>query len=381
MVGSPTILIIEIIMKIKIIVILFALPLLTCGQSVKLTLLKPQHLWDCKFIVFHSCDYVKGWSNNGITPDSLDFQAAKGWNFRSIKDGEFVKVYRLKELNQRDTCPVFSFPYYEKPHKTNKRNSSPLIENKSNKDEFFLCHNYFVPKDSLRKYISIWPSRTSGPLRMAIVGSDTLSFALSNKEPMFVVCGPEGYHRTERKNGILYKRDYHLSDTVYLNQQHYRIEDIDSSYTTITLLPVKVEALSDTIKANPLVTTAISNLFKEKKYILIDCWATWCNPCIKSLPQLLEICEHESDWLSFVSVCQDLKDKSEKANLIWKENHMTIPLIDDFINGHSITKLLEIKFFPSYILMDKDGNILFQKEGNVDFPKWVQNMKKNLKFR
>ncbi|HTN03879.1 MAG TPA: TlpA disulfide reductase family protein, partial [Planctomycetaceae bacterium] len=48
------------------------------------------------------------------------------------------------------------------------------------------------------------------------------------------------------------------------------------------------------------------------KVILVDCWATWCVPCIKAFPKTVELSErYRKDGLAVVSLSFDSLKKGE----------------------------------------------------------------------
>ena len=70
------------------------------------------------------------------------------------------------------------------------------------------------------------------------------------------------------------------------------------------------------IAENPTVTnfrlknldnrTVSFNSLKGEKFTVIDFWATWCKPCVKSIPKLVEISEEfEDDGVQFIGISID----------------------------------------------------------------------------
>jgi thiol-disulfide isomerase/thioredoxin len=52
----------------------------------------------------------------------------------------------------------------------------------------------------------------------------------------------------------------------------------------------------------------------QGKVVLVDCWATWCVPCLQQLPHSLELAEtHAADGLAVVTLCFDDPSKSEQV--------------------------------------------------------------------
>lgn len=92
------------------------------------------------------------------------------------------------------------------------------------------------------------------------------------------------------------------------------------------------------------------------KYVLIDCWATWCGPCRGQLPALKKLEEeYAGKALAFVSISSD-SDKEAWKKFVEKEKLGGVQLIqktDDwaFSNHFVITGI------PRFILLDKEGKV------------------------
>ncbi|MCF0040849.1 TlpA family protein disulfide reductase [Dyadobacter fanqingshengii] len=92
------------------------------------------------------------------------------------------------------------------------------------------------------------------------------------------------------------------------------------------------------------------------KYLLIDFWATWCQPCVKELPELMSLYRKvNKDNIEFVGVVGE--DTKEKLTKFLKKNPIDWPQI----YSDSINKLIEIyniDGYPSTFLIAPDGTIL-----------------------
>ena len=60
---------------------------------------------------------------------------------------------------------------------------------------------------------------------------------------------------------------------------------------------------------------ALSTLRQGKKYVLIDFWASWCNPCRKEIPNLKKLyAQYSEKGFEIVSISIDQKKADwEKA--------------------------------------------------------------------
>ncbi len=91
------------------------------------------------------------------------------------------------------------------------------------------------------------------------------------------------------------------------------------------------------------------------KVVLIDFWATWCGPCIASIPALVDMKKsYGSDGFEILSLSVDL---TVEDVLEYRED-VDMPWAHWFIGRKG--KLLQdwnISAFPTYMLIDRDGNI------------------------
>jgi len=104
------------------------------------------------------------------------------------------------------------------------------------------------------------------------------------------------------------------------------------------------------------------------KYILLDFWGTWCNPCIKLIPELKKInSDFPHDKFVLVSIAFD-SDPKKVVDFISKENmnweHIFVSQNQE--NKNSLIEKLKISSFPTTILIGPDGKIVAR---NVDIEK------------
>jgi thiol-disulfide isomerase/thioredoxin len=88
------------------------------------------------------------------------------------------------------------------------------------------------------------------------------------------------------------------------------------------------------------------------KPLIIDFWATWCAPCLETIPHLNELTTNYQSEINFLAITTDsyettvkfLKKVSITANVVLDKNKAT-------------NKAFNIQFLPTTILIDKDGII------------------------
>ena len=116
--------------------------------------------------------------------------------------------------------------------------------------------------------------------------------------------------------------------------------------------------------------------FKNKKYVMLDFWATWCVPCIKAMPFLSDLREKYSEQLEIISIAYPtnislVKDQIAKQKMIWTNIYNDISLINSYGGMGAIPKL---------ILIDKSGKIVYdnQKDNDADLTILVNLLEQNL---
>jgi thiol-disulfide isomerase/thioredoxin len=99
--------------------------------------------------------------------------------------------------------------------------------------------------------------------------------------------------------------------------------------------------------------------------VLITFFATWCGPCKKELPLLVQLgAEYRAKGLRILSVAID-KDESKWPEIIdlVKKNAVDFPVVKDRYNLIARRYLGEKTALPSVFLVGRDGTIRLVKQG------------------
>jgi thiol-disulfide isomerase/thioredoxin len=101
---------------------------------------------------------------------------------------------------------------------------------------------------------------------------------------------------------------------------------------------------------------------KGSQLTIIDFWATWCAPCVKSIPLLNEMAEEfADDGVSFIGVSVDGSRNQAKIKPFIESMGVSYPILRD-LNSELMAEL-SVTAVPTLIMYDKDGNQVYFHEG------------------
>jgi thiol-disulfide isomerase/thioredoxin len=126
----------------------------------------------------------------------------------------------------------------------------------------------------------------------------------------------------------------------------------------------------DRVGENSVVVTAVDRagfdavlVHQRGDVVLVDCWATWCLPCLAQLPHILSLAErHHADGLKVVTLNFDGPKKQEQVEKVLADlqaHHGTHLVVED---GSSSQAMDEFEIsggaLPHYKLYGRDGKLI-----------------------
>jgi len=110
---------------------------------------------------------------------------------------------------------------------------------------------------------------------------------------------------------------------------------------------------------------------KDTRPMLINFWATWCDPCREEFPDLVKIdSDYRSKGLNFVAVSlDDITDIKTAVPKFLNEMKATMPVVLLNVNDpEPAIKAVDDQWdgqLPATFLYDKDGKVIFRHFGKI----------------
>ncbi|MDZ7261370.1 MAG: TlpA family protein disulfide reductase [candidate division KSB1 bacterium] len=104
----------------------------------------------------------------------------------------------------------------------------------------------------------------------------------------------------------------------------------------------------------------------DKQFVVIlSFFATWCQPCLKEIPELEEIAEKfgKQDLKVFLI---NVKEKAEVVASFVQKHQIKLPVLLDLYGV--VAQKYQVNKLPRYVVIDKDGKVVLIGEGyEADF--------------
>jgi len=134
-------------------------------------------------------------------------------------------------------------------------------------------------------------------------------------------------------------------------------------FYAVTDKPRAPEATFTTLEGQPIALSALRG-----KVVLINFWATSCPGCIKEMPGMVETYNTYKDrGFEIIAVAMSYDPPNYVASFV-KTRQLPFPVALD-VNGEHAQAFGNVQLTPTTFIIGKDGSILEQKLGELDFVK------------
>ena len=101
---------------------------------------------------------------------------------------------------------------------------------------------------------------------------------------------------------------------------------------------------------------SLSELIGQSDYVLLDFWATWCNPCRQLMPVLYDIyLRFGGDRLEILSCSVD-QDENAWREFLFETRYPWQQMREDA--NHPCSDKYDVQYIPHTFLIDREGKIV-----------------------
>ncbi|MFO7565109.1 MAG: TlpA disulfide reductase family protein [Enhygromyxa sp.] len=98
--------------------------------------------------------------------------------------------------------------------------------------------------------------------------------------------------------------------------------------------------------------------------VLLNVWATWCDPCIRELPELARMHEQLHDkGFTVIGLNTDVRGKLGAVRAMTMRHKLPFPVWVDFESKSQVA--FELRGYPTSFLIDRQGKVRWKREGEI----------------
>lgn len=101
------------------------------------------------------------------------------------------------------------------------------------------------------------------------------------------------------------------------------------------------------------------------KAVIINFWATWCEPCKVEMPEFEKFYAEYGDEVEIMAINITSRESSDKSVQSFIDEHkLTFPIL---LDTESVFRHYEVINLPTSIFVDKEGKIIGSHAGELTF--------------
>lgn len=156
-----------------------------------------------------------------------------------------------------------------------------------------------------------------------------------------------------------------LTGLLFLDLHRARVEDADEA----TLAP---HSFAAEFSLPDLHGRTVTLSDYHGKIVLLDFWATWCDPCREEIPQFVELQNrYQNQGFQIIGISMD--DSAEPVSQFYQTRHMNYPVaMGNAETGEQYGGILGL---PVAFLIDRTGRIRARYTGAINLTKLNEDLK------
>jgi thiol-disulfide isomerase/thioredoxin len=108
--------------------------------------------------------------------------------------------------------------------------------------------------------------------------------------------------------------------------------------------------------------------------LVLNFWASWCEPCRSEMPSLELLAErHQAHKLAVIAI--NFRENEAAIRRFVQQSALTLPIVRD-VDG-AAARAFGVRIFPSTVLIGRDGRAIFTVTGEADWTgpearRWIE---------
>ena len=99
------------------------------------------------------------------------------------------------------------------------------------------------------------------------------------------------------------------------------------------------------------------------KVVLVNFWATWCEPCVTEMPSLQKLRDRFTPKLEVLGI--NYQEGPARINAFLRESGITFPIVRD--TDGAVAKAWGARIFPASYVVDRAGDVKHVLIGGADW--------------
>lgn len=102
----------------------------------------------------------------------------------------------------------------------------------------------------------------------------------------------------------------------------------------------------------------------KNKYLIINYWATWCTPCLKEIPILVDFYKENSNQVEILGLNYD--DDEKLAYEFQNDLNINYPIIlNNEQNSKYYSQFIDLQVLPTTLIYSKKGDLMHTFMGEI----------------
>ena len=103
------------------------------------------------------------------------------------------------------------------------------------------------------------------------------------------------------------------------------------------------------------------------KVVLVNLWATWCEPCLREMPSLERMQSRLGDQITVLAVSEDRGGSKTVEPFVGKLGLKSVKIYLD--PKSAVERAFKVQGLPTSFLIDREGRVLGRVEGAAEWDK------------